>query len=211
MHEMNENPDETATKDEAPSRFVGCLKAIIVLVVAMAILAVVAVILVGRTLPRSSDAWTPADVTAPTAAPVIEAEPTVEIVIPTAEPPRETPVSGDTVTFTEDDLEEAVRRGIAAQGELLVEGVGVRFTGGRMRLTAERLEYGMVRLRNLDLIGRLVAVDGQLQLQAESVQPSGLAGAMIPGLANQALASLNEQWYVEEVITGEGQVTLRLR
>jgi hypothetical protein len=93
----------------------------------------------------------------------------------------------------------------------VVQGLDVRFTDGRMRLTAERLEYEMVRLRNLDLLGRLVAVDGRLQLQAESVQPGGLAGAMIPSLANEVLAGFGDRWYVEEVIVGEGQLSLKYR
>jgi hypothetical protein len=104
-----------------------------------------------------------------------------------------------------------VAAGAAAQGGAQVEGLGVRFTDGKMRLTAERLSYGLVTLRDLVVVGRLVARDGQVQMEAESIQPGGLAGVFIPRVVNQALAQYASQWYVEDVRTLEGQLELRIR
>jgi hypothetical protein len=115
------------------------------------------------------------------------------------------------VVITEEDVRRSVTSGAAAQGGAQVEGLGVRFTVGKMRLTAQRLAYGPVNLSDLVLVGRLVARDGQLQLETESVQPGGLVGAFIPRLVNQVLAQYTSQYYVEEVRTLEGQLELRIR
>jgi len=104
-----------------------------------------------------------------------------------------------------------VSSGAAAQGGAQVEGLGVEFTDGRMRLTAERLGYGPINVSDLVLVGRLVARDGQLQLETESIQPGGLLGALIPRLVGQALTQYASQYYVEEVRTVEGQLELRIR
>ena len=92
-----------------------------------------------------------------------------------------------------------------------VDGLDVRFTGGKMRLSAQSLTYGMLTVQDLLLVGRLVAQNGQLQMQVESVQPGGLIGAVIPSVVNQALAQYTAQYYVEEVNMLEGQLELRVR
>ena len=61
------------------------------------------------------------------------------------------------------------------------------------------------------LVGRLVAVDGRLQLETESVTPRGLLSALIPTVANQALEQYTAKWYVEEVETLEGRIEVRIR
>ena len=138
---------------------------------------------------------------------------------PTRTPTRQpspTPVPSPTpdrhrVVITEEDVRRSVASGTAAQGGAQVEGLGVRFTDGKMRLTAERLKYGPVNLSDLVLVGRLVARNGQLQLETESVQPGGLLGAFIPGMVNQVLAQYTSQYYVEDVRTLEGQLDLKIR
>jgi hypothetical protein len=115
------------------------------------------------------------------------------------------------IIITEADVLNAVAAGIGAQQGLTIDGLGVAFTDGRMRLTADRLSYGPADVRDLVLVGSLVAQDGRLQLQTESISPGGLITSLIPAFANQALAQYAAQWYVEEVRTLEGRLELRIR
>ena len=115
------------------------------------------------------------------------------------------------VVITEQDVMRSVASGAAAQGGARVDGLDVRFTGGKMRLSAQSLTYGMLTVQDLLLVGRLVAQNGQLQMQVESVQPGGLIGAVIPSVVNQALAQYTAQYYVEEVNMLEGKLELRVR
>ena len=136
----------------------------------------------------------------------------------TPAPPRATttPAAGATrdpklIIITEVDVLNAVASGVGAQQGLTIDGLGVAFTDGRMRLTADRLNYGPADVRDLVLVGSLVAQDGRLQLQTESISPGGLITSLIPAFANQALAQYTAQWYVEEVRTLEGRLELRIR
>jgi hypothetical protein len=165
--------------------------------------------------------WTPAPATAgsrgvtPGAAilPTLPPQPTR-----TSAPPRATalPAADPTrdpklVIITEADVLNAVAAGIGAQLGLAIDGLGVAFTDGRMRLTADRLSYGPADVLDLVLVGSLVAQNGRLQLQTESISPGGLITSLIPAFANQALAQYAAQWYVEEVRTLEGRLELRIR
>ena len=165
--------------------------------------------------------WTPAPATAgspgvtPGAAilPTLPPQPTR-----TASPPRATttPAAGATsdpklIIITEVDVLNAVASGVGAQQGLTIDGLGVAFTDGRMRLTADRLNYGPADVLDLVLVGSLVAQDGRLQLVTESISPGGLITSLIPSFANQALAQYTAQWYVEEVRTLEGRLELRIR
>jgi hypothetical protein len=161
--------------------------------------------------------WTPAPVMAgsPGAAilPTRPLQPTR-----TAAPPRATatPAAGATrdpkhIIITEADVLNAVAAGVGAQQGLTIDGLGVAFTDGRMRLTADRLSYGPADVSDLVLVGSLVAQDGRLQLQTESISPGGVITSLIPAFANQALAQYAAQWYVEEVRTLEGRLELRVR
>ncbi len=106
----------------------------------------------------------------------------------------------------------AVTSGAAAEQGATLENVGVQFTGdGKMILTAGRVGYGFVNAENVTLVGRLVAVDGKLELQTESISPRNLVTAMIPTIANQALRNYTSKWYIEDVRTTEGQIELRVR
>ena len=136
----------------------------------------------------------------------------------TASPPRATttPAAGATndpklIIITEVDVLNAVASGVGAQQGLTIDGLGVAFTDGRMRLTADRLNYGPADVLDLVLVGSLVAQDGRLQLVTESISPGGLITSLIPSFANQALAQYTAQWYVEEVRTLEGRLELRIR
>jgi hypothetical protein len=165
--------------------------------------------------------WTPAPATAgssgvtPGAAilPTLPPQPTR-----TPAPPRATatPAAGVTVDpkliiITEADVLNAVAAGIGAQQGLTIDGLGVAFTDGRMRLTADRLNYGPADVPDLKLVGSLVAQDGRLQLVTESISPGGLITSLIPPFANQALAQYTAPWYVEEVRTLEGRLELRIQ
>ena len=136
----------------------------------------------------------------------------------TPAPPRATatPAAGATrdpklIIITEVDVLNAVASGVGAQQGLTIDGLGVAFTDGQMRLTADRLNYGPADVLDLVLVGSLVAQDGRLQLQTESISPGGLITSLIPSFANQALAQYAAQWYVEEVRTLEGRLELRIR
>jgi hypothetical protein len=138
---------------------------------------------------------------------------------PTRAPTRQpspTPASSPTidphlVVITEDDVRRSVAAGAAAQEGAQVQGLDVRFTGGKMRITADAMRYGLVSVRDLVLIGSLFAQDGKLQMAVESVQPGGLVGAVIPTVINQALAQYTSQWYVENVRTLDRRLELRIR
>ena len=101
--------------------------------------------------------------------------------------------------------------GSATGDSYTVEGLDVKFANGKMHLKANRLTYSGFAVNNLDLVGRLVANKGQLQLVTESVIPGGLVGALIPRVANQALAQYASQWYVETVTIHDGSIELRIR
>ena len=69
------------------------------------------------------------------------------------------------IIITEADVLNAVAAGIGAQQGLAIDGLDVEFTEGRMRLTADRLNYGPAVVLDLVLVGSLVAQDGRLQLR----------------------------------------------
>jgi hypothetical protein len=171
--------------------------------------------------------WTPAPASAGTAritpgAAILStqpAQPTRRLApLRTPAPPRATTtptasVAADPhlVSITEADVLNAVAAGAGAQQGLALDGLGVEFTDGQMRLTADRLSYGPAVVLDLVLVGALVAQDGRLQLETESVAPGGLVTALIPAFANQALAQYAAQWYIEEVRTLDGRLELRIR
>ena len=115
------------------------------------------------------------------------------------------------IVITEEEIARAVADGAGAQQGVTMENLKVRFADGKLHLTADRLGYGLINVRNLDLVGRLVAQNGVLSLAVESISPRGLAANFIPSAANQALANFAAQWYVEEVRTLDGRVELQVR
>lgn len=176
---------------------------------------------VGAILPSPTDSGRQVNPAAtPTAVRLPQPTPTraPATAVPTRPPPTATETSKLTATpdphqfiITEADIQRAVASGATAQSGLVSEGLAVRFTGGKMRITADKLAYGPAQVQNLDLVGRLVAQNGQLQLETESVSPRNLVTALLPTLANQALAQFTAQWYVEEVRTLEGRLEVRIR
>lgn len=191
-------------------------------------------------MPEAGLAWTPAAVTAPAqaeAASAAQVEPTATptevpptptataTLVPTRTPtatqrPSATPVQKAAPTptqgpqafvVTEKDINDALSAGIGAEQGLVTEDLTVRFTNGKIHVTAKRLSYGMVNIRNLDLVGRLIAKNGQLQFEAESISPRGLFTSFIPTVANQALTQYSTQWYFTEVIVQDGRLELRYR
>ena len=188
---------------------------------------------------RQGAEWTPAPVTgslvigtpAPDLQPVATAmsteapQPTTAIptaVMPTAAmPPGASTVSVATaaptrdpnlVIITEADVLRAVTSGAAADQGATLDNVGVKFTAdGKMIMTASRVGYGFVNADNVTMVGRLVAVDGKLEFQPESITPGGIVTSLIPTIANQALQRYTSKWYIEDVRTTEGQIELRVR
>ena len=115
------------------------------------------------------------------------------------------------VVITEDDIAQAVAEGAGAQQGVSIENLNVRFADGKMNITAGKIGYGLIKLQNLNLVGRLVARDGVLSLEVDSISPRGLATNFIPTMANQALAKYAAEWYVEDVQIRNGRVELRIR
>lgn len=116
------------------------------------------------------------------------------------------------VLITEEDVLRAVTSGATEQSGATLENVGVQFTAdGKMILTAGRVGYGFINADNVTLVGRLIAVDGRLELETESITPRGMVTSLIPTFANQALQQYTSRWYIEDVRTTEGQIELRVR
>jgi hypothetical protein len=115
------------------------------------------------------------------------------------------------VIITEDDIAESIAGGAAAQQGVTAQNLKVDLANGKIRVTADRLGYGLFQLQKLDLTGRLVAQNGVLSLAVESLSPRGLAANLVPTLANQALAQFGAQWYIEEVKTLDGRLELRVK
>ena len=113
--------------------------------------------------------------------------------------------------ITEDDIAQAVAEGAGAQQGVTIENLNVRFADNKMTITAGKIGYGLIKLQNLNLVGRLVARDGVLSLEVDSISPRGLATNFIPTMANQALAKYAAEWYVEDVQIRDGRVELRIR
>jgi len=113
--------------------------------------------------------------------------------------------------LTEDDIVRALSNPKRYPEGLVVDGLDVKLRNGKIYVSADRVDYGMFSLPNLSLVGRLKAVNGQLQVEVEQVSPIGLVGAMIPQMANQAMGQIGANWYVEDVKVGDGQVNVTFR
>jgi hypothetical protein len=163
-----------------------------------------------RTAPTPTAAPTHA---APTAAPTATRAPTrpVPTSVPTPTPIPQPTADPHLIVITEADIAQAIVGGAAAQQGVTAQNLQVDFADGKLRITADSLGYGFIQLRNFDLVGRLVAMNGQLGIEVESISPRGLASNMVPGVANQALAQFGSKWYVEEINTLDGRVEVRIR
>jgi hypothetical protein len=191
---------------------------LIILLLALAVMAVIAASCLRGLAGEPAAIWTPAPAAAGTAPgtgilPTRPAQPTRTPASPraTAQPTPDAALDPKRIIVTEADVLNAVNAGIGAQQGLALEGLGVEFTEGRMRLTADRLTYGPADVRDLTLFGSLFAQDGRLQLETESISPAGLITSLIPSFANQALAQYAAQWYVEAVRTLDGRLELKIR
>ena len=174
------------------------------------------VIFVSRSTEPS---WTPLPVTrlsptqwtSPTSAPTTPLPHPSATRLPAVPTPGATGGESNLMVITQEDVVRVLSNPSLYPEGLEVAGLDVKFSGGKMYVTADSVNYGMFRLRNLSLVGHLVAEDGQLQIEVESMSPMGLAGAMIPRLANDAMGQLGGRWYVEDVQVDEGQVSVRFR
>jgi hypothetical protein len=155
-----------------------------------------------RPAVRSTDTPQPTSTVAPTS---------TEAPQPTEAPAAAAAANPNLVVITEDDIAKAVAEGAGAQQGATIENLNVRFADDKMTVTAGKIGYGLINLQNLNLVGRLVAKDGVLSLEVESISPRGLVSNFIPTMANQALAQYGANWYVEDVQILDGRVELRIR
>jgi len=173
--------------------------------------------LVGRPEATAQPAATVTNTPRPTATlPAASATPTMEPTRPSAPAAAVTQPGSPTpdphlFIVTEDDIAAAVAAGAGQQEGLTVEGLVVRFTGGKVLLNAEELSYGLIRMENLAIVGRLVAVNGVLQFETESISPRSLITALIPTMINQAFQRSTAQWYIEDVRALDGRLEIRIK
>jgi hypothetical protein len=152
---------------------------------------------------------TPAGAEAPAAeGGTVEAQATVG----GAEPPAAaTPAGPQTVVITDADLADTIKSGALAANGVDATNLQVHFTGGNVRITADKVGYGLFEVLDLVYVGRLVAQDGVLQLDTVSVSPGGVIGALLPTIINQSLRQYTSRWYVEQVHESEGEIELTVR
>jgi len=156
---------------------------------------------------------TPSATPRPVATAVPTATPQPATTEPTATeiPATETPAGPTKVVVTDADMQSAISSGALGANGVDAVNVQVHFTDGKVKLSADRVSYGLIGVSNLAVIGRLVAENGVLQVQVESITPGGLVASMLPGVINKALAQFGSQWYVEDVTISEGQLELTVR
>jgi hypothetical protein len=140
----------------------------------------------------------------PTAAPTRAATATR----PAAPPPTADP---KLIIVREEDISRAIAGGAGEEQGVKAQGLQVRLRDGKMTVSADELGLGPVQVKQLVMVGRLLAQSGQLRFESESVSPRGLVTGLLPALANQALTQYASQWYVEEVQTRDGRLELRIR
>lgn len=143
---------------------------------------------------------TPSPAAQPTAAPTRAAT--------AAPPPTADP---KLIIIREEDISQAIAGGAGEEQGVKAQGLQVRFRDGKMTVSADELGLGPVQVKQLVMVGRLLAQDGQLRFESESVSPRGLVTGLLPALTNQALTQYAAQWYVEEVRTHDGRLELRIR
>ncbi|HEX9115468.1 MAG TPA: hypothetical protein VGA61_05335 [Anaerolineae bacterium] len=183
----------------------------------------------GRLAPSQQAAWTPAPLTDQPSQPRVlpitpEAAnggmngtaPAPYIPLATSAPGAGAPEAAATpdphrVVVTESDIASVIAGGALESAGVHVENLSVRFTQGKTWITASQVTYSVISVSNLAIVGTLVAQNGVLQLQTESVTPQNLVTAMIPSAINQALKQYTSKWYVEDVQTLEGRIELRIR
>ncbi len=150
----------------------------------------------------------PTNTAIPTASATAQPQPTArQAPIPTALPTPDPKL----IVITEEDISQAVAGGVGEDQGLKLQGLKVRFADGKMHISASVLALGPLQVQNLAMVGRLYAQDGVLVFETESVSPRGLVTNMLPGIANQILASYASRWYVEEARIRDGRMELRIR
>lgn len=115
------------------------------------------------------------------------------------------------IVVTDEDIARAIMAGAGTEQGLSAQGFQVHFSVGKMTLAAEELRLGPVQVKQLVMVGRLVAENGELHFESESVSPRGLVTNLLPTLADQALSRFAARWYVEEVRLLDGRLELRIR
>lgn len=131
----------------------------------------------------------------------------------TATRPAPPPPTADPklIIVREEDISRAIAGGAGEEQGVKAQGLQVRLRDGKMTVSADELGLGPVQVKQLVMVGRLLAQDGQLRFESESVSPRGLVTGLLPALANQALTQYASQWYVEDVQTRDGRLELRIR
>ncbi|MCX7670539.1 MAG: hypothetical protein N2439_10770 [Anaerolineae bacterium] len=139
-------------------------------------------------------------------------KPVVPGTTPTSVPPAATATPDPhRVVITEEEIARAIAAGAGAEQGLSAQGLQVRLRAEQMTLAADELNLGPVQVKQLVMVGRLFAENGELHFESVSVSPRGLVTSLLPALADQALSRYAARWYVEEVHLLDGRLELRIR
>lgn len=155
----------------------------------------------------------------PTPTPEVKAaEPTATPVPPTPTPevkaaaaPTPVPTPDRLVwVITPDLIVNSLTSPEVAQ-QVQVTGLDVKFTGGRIVMSAQSLRYQILNIANLQATINVWAENGKVRIAFEKLQPMNLITRMIPNMAEQAIAQNLANWYVYSIKIEEGKMTIETR
>lgn len=95
--------------------------------------------------------------------------------------------------------------------QVQVTGLDVKFTGGRIVMSAQSLRYQILNIANLQATINVWAENGKVRIAFEKLQPMNLITRMIPNMAEQAIAQNLANWYVYSIKIEEGKMTIETR
>lgn len=95
--------------------------------------------------------------------------------------------------------------------QVQVTGLDVKFTGGRVVMSAQSLRYQILNIANLQATINVWAENGKVRIAFEKLQPMNLITRMIPNMAEQAIAQNLANWYVYSIKIEEGKMTIETR
>lgn len=96
------------------------------------------------------------------------------------------------------------------QKQIQVTGLDVKFTGGRVVLVAQQLKYQILTINNLQATVNVTAVNGQIKVTFDSLQPKSFMTNMIPSMVDKVIAQNTANLKVKEVKIEEGKMTIVL-
>jgi len=165
--------------------------------------------------PTPTPTFTPTPTPSPTPTPTFTPTPKKVQAAKATPTPAPTPTPDQIVwVITEDTINEAIQSGMLdemAGGQLQVKDLTIRFTKGRVYVTASQLRYSFISLNNLQAVINVWAEGGKVRIAFDQLKPSNLMTRMIPNMAAQALEQYTSDWYVKDIQIGEGKLTLIVR